>query len=79
MLGAQWTFAELFTALTQASFWSGYACQVIVSWSAIAQLVSRESTRGHSIATCYIYTPLARFLFVAPEVAELVYPFEFDT
>ncbi|KAM0139522.1 hypothetical protein ACHAO1_002893 [Botrytis cinerea] len=50
MLGAQWTFAELFTDFTQASFWSGYTCQVIVSWSAIAQLVSRESTRGHSIA-----------------------------
>lgn len=54
MLGAQWTFAELFTDFTQASFWSGYTCQVIVSWSAIAQLVSRESTRGHSIAIWYV-------------------------
>ncbi|EMR85854.1 putative integral membrane protein [Botrytis cinerea BcDW1] len=103
MLGAQWTFAELFTDFTQASFWSGYTCQVIVSWSAIAQLVSRESTRGHSIAIwwcrflgtlCatavfhwraynypanygYVYTPLARFLFIAPETAELAYPFIF--
>ena len=25
----------------------------------------------------YVYTPLARFLFIAPEIAELAYPFIF--
>ena len=49
MLAAHWSFVEMFNDFTQASFWSGYACQIIVSWSAIAQLVSRGNTRGHTM------------------------------
>jgi len=49
MLAAHWTFVELFTDFTEASFWSGYACQILVSWSAIAHLFVRGSTRGHTM------------------------------
>nr|UUG60174.1 terpene cyclase [Mycoleptodicus sp. DH-2022a] len=48
-LAAHWLFAIQFKDVTDASFWSGYFCQVVVSWSAIAQLISRCSTRGHSM------------------------------
>lgn len=58
MLGAHWTFAELFTDFTQASFWSGYMCQVVVSWSAIAQLLSRGSTRGHTLTIWCVFSAL---------------------
>ncbi|KAF2462741.1 uncharacterized protein BDR25DRAFT_386151 [Lindgomyces ingoldianus] len=103
LTAAHWCFAVLFTDIHQASFWSGYACQIIVSWAAIAQIVSRASTRGHTLAIwwfrftgtlcattvfqwraywypgdyAYIYTPAATFLFVAAELAEVVYPFVF--
>lgn len=46
---AQWSFAVLFTDIHQASFWSGFGCQIIVSWSALSQLISRASTRGHTM------------------------------
>jgi len=49
MLAAHWTFVMLFDDASIACFWAGYACQVIVSWSSLAQLVSRGSTRGHSM------------------------------
>jgi paspaline synthase len=49
ILAAFWLHAEGFTDFTEASYWSGYTCQVIVSWSAIAQLISRGSTRGHTL------------------------------
>ncbi|KAF1996434.1 hypothetical protein P154DRAFT_537964 [Amniculicola lignicola CBS 123094] len=47
----QYSFAVLMSHdIHQASFWSGFGCQVIVSWAALAQLVSRDSTRGHTLA-----------------------------
>lgn len=49
MFAAQWTFVQLFDDPGVACFWAGYACQVIVSWSALSQLLSRGSTRGHSM------------------------------
>lgn len=48
-LTAHWAFAIQFKDFTDASFWSGYICQVILSWTAIAQLISRGNTRGHSM------------------------------
>jgi paspaline synthase len=47
---AQWAIAVLFDDVHEASFWSGFACQLIGSWAALAQLISRASTRGHTIA-----------------------------
>ena len=32
-----------------AGFWAGYICQAILGISSISQLVSRDSTRGHSL------------------------------
>ncbi len=49
MLAAHFTFAQLFQDKSVACFWAGYACQVLVSWSAIAQLTSRGNTKGHSL------------------------------
>jgi len=48
-----WGFVLLFVNsqdITQASFWSGFACQTTISWSAITQLIRRGTTRGHSMA-----------------------------
>ncbi|KAF2245923.1 hypothetical protein BU26DRAFT_488680 [Trematosphaeria pertusa] len=46
---AQYSSAILLTDVHEASFWSGFACQMIVSWTALSQLISRASTRGHSL------------------------------
>ena len=50
MLAAHGTFVQLFDDQGVACFWAGYACQVVVSWSSLWQLVSRGSTRGHSMS-----------------------------
>jgi paspaline synthase len=55
LTAAHWSFAVLFTDIHQASFWSGFACQLIVSWNALAQLISRSSTRGHTLGIWYVY------------------------
>ena len=50
MVALHWSFAQVFDGdFGQAAYWSGYACQAVVSWSAISQLISRGNTRGHSI------------------------------
>ncbi|KAF2108457.1 hypothetical protein BDV96DRAFT_652709 [Lophiotrema nucula] len=66
LTAAQWSFAILFTDIHQASFWSGFACQIIVSWSALSQLISRSSTRGHSL-------PIWWFRFVGTVCAIAVF------
>lgn len=50
MLVINWCFSRLFDddRLTPC-FWSAFGMQVIVSWAAIAQLISRGHTRGHSM------------------------------
>jgi len=49
MLASSWTFLRLFNDPNVACFWTGYTSQVVLSWSSLAQLLSQESTRGHSL------------------------------
>lgn len=49
-LAAHLAALDLFTDYTEASFWSAYVCQTTLSWYSIAQLLSRGSTKGHSMA-----------------------------
>ena len=49
MLAAHGLFVQLFDDVGVACFWAAHACQVVVSWFSLSQLVSRGSTRGHSI------------------------------
>lgn len=52
--GSCWAFA-LIWALTNtcavdiAAFWSGFACQLFLGVSSVAHLLSKDSTRGHSL------------------------------
>jgi paspaline synthase len=45
------SFVRLFDDddILPSCFWSAYSCQISLGWSALAQLVSRGHTRGHSI------------------------------
>ncbi|KAF8995901.1 hypothetical protein BDQ17DRAFT_1250313 [Cyathus striatus] len=47
-LTAQWTFAHQFSR-TNASFWSAYVCQNILSWGSIWMLLARGNGSGHSM------------------------------
>ncbi|KAF2685264.1 hypothetical protein K458DRAFT_22138 [Lentithecium fluviatile CBS 122367] len=103
MTWAQWAFVNMFDDLHEASFWSGFVCQLGVGWGAVAMVGARGSVRGQSLqiwffrftgTLCaiavfqwrvyhypadytYVRTPMATFLFVAAEVAEVLYPLLF--
>ncbi|KAI9854510.1 MAG: hypothetical protein M1813_000973 [Trichoglossum hirsutum] len=47
-LVAHWAFMVQFKGISDAIFWAGFFSQTIISWSSIAQLLSRGSTRGNS-------------------------------
>ena len=38
----------------KACFWSGYACQVLVSWESVGMVVGRGSVRGGSMGIWYV-------------------------
>lgn len=42
-------FHNMFDDHEEAAFWSGNCCQVFLGLSSLAQLVSRDNTRGHSM------------------------------
>lgn len=72
-LAAHGTFVQLFEDPGVACFWAGYACQVIVSWSALSQLLSRGSTRGHSMRIWYVRHSCRRLqIFMSFQVVSLV-------
>jgi paspaline synthase len=50
-LVVNWSFARLFDDDHRliACFWSAFALQAVLSWLALAQLISRGHTRGHSM------------------------------
>ena len=57
MLVAHWAFAKSFVDLCEAGFWGGFVCQSMISWSSVAQLLSRSSTRGHSLRIWLVKEP----------------------
>ncbi|KAF2239706.1 hypothetical protein EV356DRAFT_108224 [Viridothelium virens] len=101
MVFMHWTFIEICGSHVNAGFWAGFGCQILIGYASIAQLISRNSTRGHSLAiwlcrsigtllTIIMFewryfhypadysrvgTPMAKFLFFATEVADVIYPF----
>ncbi|KIJ26394.1 hypothetical protein M422DRAFT_192285 [Sphaerobolus stellatus SS14] len=46
---AQWTFASQFSRYN-ASFWSAYACQNVLSWGSLWMLLARGNITGHSMS-----------------------------
>lgn len=50
-LMVHWSFARLFDDDDRLipCFWSAFACQALLSWLSLAQLISRGHTRGHSM------------------------------
>jgi paspaline synthase len=50
-LVVHWSFARLFDDDHRLipCFWSAFACQALLSWLGLAQLISRGHTRGHSM------------------------------
>ncbi|RDB24294.1 Terpene cyclase pyr4 [Hypsizygus marmoreus] len=47
-LSAQWTFARQFSD-SNASFWSAYVCQNVLSWGSVWMVLSRGHVSGHSM------------------------------
>lgn len=45
---AQWTFASQFSSYN-ASFWSAYVCQNVLSWGSLWMLLTRGDSTGHSM------------------------------
>ena len=43
-----WAFVKYCTTPDIAVLWSGFLCQALLGFGSIAQLMSRDSTRGHS-------------------------------
>ncbi|KAF1978685.1 hypothetical protein BU23DRAFT_577482 [Bimuria novae-zelandiae CBS 107.79] len=53
---SQWPFLSLLLPdIHQASFWSGFFLQNIVSWAANVQLLARGHTKGHSLTIWFMY------------------------
>jgi paspaline synthase len=44
-----WAFKIQFEGITDVAFWSGFILQLFISSMSIMQLLSRGSTRGHSL------------------------------
>ena len=49
MVIMHWAFILSFDEPYVACFWAGFACQILLSWASVAQLLSRGSTRGQSM------------------------------
>ncbi|KAF5322812.1 hypothetical protein D9619_000375 [Psilocybe cf. subviscida] len=64
-LSAQWTFANQFSR-RNASFWSAYVCQNVLSWGSLWMLASAGQAGGHSMAIWW-------FRFIGSFAANLRY------
>ncbi|KAJ3915487.1 hypothetical protein F5877DRAFT_48491 [Lentinula edodes] len=70
-LSAQWTFSNQFVD-NNASFWSAYMCQNILSWGSIFMILARGNSSGHSM-------PIWFFRFTGSLAANLRYLYRVHT
>ncbi|KAI1815148.1 hypothetical protein GGS20DRAFT_584841 [Poronia punctata] len=44
-----WAFIMSGDSIDEVAFWSGFSCQILLGFSSVAQLMSRDETSGHSL------------------------------